>query len=172
MLFAWWQTAELKKEFALSGPVVAVSSQLQVAYEDKKKPVPANRDDADHPVVSFDTFEKYNEVWLKESITNNGRADTTIRAALMEISPDYWVDATFDGPKVWCKEERKDLADCKNTLPFLLHPANTLVIFFPLHDWRSSFARTRFGAEGIPLEVRATGVKDPVKYVSGIRVQA
>jgi len=62
---------------------VSVSSQLQVAYEDKKKPAPANRDEADHPVVNFDTFEKYSEVWLKESITNNGRSDTTIRDALM-----------------------------------------------------------------------------------------
>ncbi|WP_155848944.1 hypothetical protein [Amycolatopsis vancoresmycina] len=170
LVVAFWQTAELKEQFAMSGPVVSVTSQLQVQYDDNKKPVPANRDDSEHPVVNFDMFEKYSEVWMKVSITNNGRADTTLRTARMEISPDNWVDSTFDGPTIWCKEEKADSADCRKTFPYLLHPANSLVVYFPLSSWKDDFARTRFGGEGIPLEIRATGVQEPVKYTSGIRI--
>lgn len=170
LVVTFWQTAELKEEFEMSGPVVSIASQLQVQHEDSKKPVPANRDDSDHPVVDFDMFDKYSQVWMKVSITNNGRADTTLRTARMEISPDNWVDSTFTGPTIWCNAEKSDSIDCRKTFPYLLHPANTLIVYFPLSAFKDAFARTGFGSDGIPLEVRATGIQEPVKYTSGIRI--
>jgi hypothetical protein len=169
---SWWQISELRNQFEQSGPIVTVATKLQTEYKDPKKPNPPARDDTEQPVADLNTFETFDMVWLRVELVNNGRSETSIRMVRLEISRDNWVDATHESPRTWCTVPKDEPADCRTILPYLLQPGGSLTLFFALHDCRSTFARTNFGGNGLPLQIRATGVADqPLTYTSPIRVK-
>lgn len=171
------QNSELRDQFMRAGPIVTVSSQLQL----RDKPAtgsPPNTvrtyDDLEAPVVSAAVIDKSDLVYFNVELANAGRSTTTIQSVDLKIGPNVYRLARAKSPNwvIYCGPAPLRSKDCVDELPYSLEPGKVYRVFFPIFPGvHKTIVNNNVGSEGLEVRIYAVGIQQqPLKYVSHVRL--
>ena len=170
------QIRELQNQFIQGGPIVTVSSTLQVEMGDASaelEPGDVTYTDSEAPIVSTAMMNKYSAIYFHVIVANNGRSPTTIQSVRLETASGYYTPAEStqrDGYIIYCGYEPPK--DCVKELPHGLGPGETYRVSFPItRNLHALITGDNIASNGLKIRVNAVGIlQQPLQYISNVKV--
>ncbi|MFD8491750.1 hypothetical protein [Amycolatopsis sp. NPDC059657] len=157
------QIKEAQTQFDLSGPSLTYDMGVSLAYADPAKGTNAWFDKRQAPPLTNAIFAKYDQVWLRIALINEGRLETTLTGARLQLGPTSWLTHDSAKARTWCTVDKGRMVDCGQALPMRLAPGQRYYIYFPLHDVRKDMTHIPSPEPSVIVEITATGRRTPTE---------